>query len=189
MISSNARNRLIIGAALLLVIGFVGRQMFFSLAPPRHADHDHAMASLDAGGFLTIEAAGGQRRNLVGRPGKVLILHFFDPRAVAAEEAQAAQFSNSLADDDAVEVVFVARSHEWPSATEAAQTAGIPTQQLYIDKDGRTSTMLGVRRWPETLIYDHVGLLVHQAKGPMDWTSPALRSQISRAQGGVQEID
>jgi len=33
--------------------------MFFALTPPRHADHDHAIAKLDAGGFLWVEATDG----------------------------------------------------------------------------------------------------------------------------------
>ena len=59
---------------------------------------------------------------------------------------------------------------------------------LYLDSEAQTADLLGVRRWPETLIYDPRGLLVHQAKGPLDWGSPALASQIQRAKNGVEEI-
>lgn len=188
--NSDNRNRIILVLALTLIIGFVGVQMYYSMTPPRHADHDHAMASLDAGGFLRVEAFEGGRRNLVGKPGRVLILHFFDPMSMrSTEPAQAARFAASVAGDEGIEVLFVARGESWDGIESRASTFGIPTRQLYLDKDGYTGDMLGVRRLPETLIYDPKGLLVHQAKGPLNWSSPGLREQVNRAKAGVAEID
>jgi hypothetical protein len=60
--------------------------------------------------------------------------------------------------------------------------------RIYLDEKGKTGGLFGVRRLPETLIYDPLGLLAHQARGPMDWTSPRFRSEIERAKGGVEEI-
>ena len=57
------RNRLIIGVVVVVAGAFIGYEMFFALTPPRHADHDHAIASLDAGGFLWLQEAAGGRRN------------------------------------------------------------------------------------------------------------------------------
>jgi hypothetical protein len=189
MVSSGKRNQLIFIAVIVVVVGFIGVQMFYSLTPPRHADHDHAMASLDAGGFLRIQAFDGGRRNLVGKPGRVLIMHFFDPKAVnSSEQAQASRFAASLSDDRAVDVLFVARADSWDGIAEWAQRVGVNTAHLYLDPEGRTSDLLGVQRWPETLIYDPKGLLVRQAKGSMDWSSPDLRAEIQRAKAGVEEI-
>ena len=70
-----------------------------------------------------------------------------------------------------------------------ARTVGIATEQLYLDKKGRTADLCGVRRWPETLIYDPRGLLAYQAKGPVNWSSPDLRATIEHARSGVTEID
>ncbi len=50
-------NRLIIGAAIRLAAVFIGYQMYYSQTPARHADHDHAIAKIDAGGFLWVENA------------------------------------------------------------------------------------------------------------------------------------
>ncbi len=182
------RNQLLIGGILLIVVGFIAVQMFYSLTPPRHADHDHAMASLDAGGFLRIKSFGGGDRNLVGRPGRVLILHFFDPRSGNfSEQVQAGQFAARVAEDSLVEVLLVARANSWDGLEAWAGSVGVKTEQLYLDPAG-TADLLGVRRWPETLIYDPMGLLVYQAKGSMDWTSPGLMSQVQRAKAGVEEI-
>ena len=81
------RNRLILGVVLAVAGAILAYNMFFALTPPRHADHDHAIAKLDAGGFLWVEATDGKRRNLVGVPDKVLVLHWFDPLNVESQRA------------------------------------------------------------------------------------------------------
>ena len=50
------RNRLIIGAAIVAAGIFLAVQMYYSQTPARHAGHDHAIAKIDAGGFLVVEA-------------------------------------------------------------------------------------------------------------------------------------
>jgi hypothetical protein len=183
------RNRLIIGVVFVLAGGFIAYQMFYSLTPPRHADHDHAMATIDAGGFLWLNVYGGGRRNLVGKPGKVLVLHWFDPRSEnRSEQSQAARFADVVAADPMVEVLFVAQADSWDGLAEWATTVGVPTDSLFLDKGGRTGELMGVRRIPETLIYDPAGVLAHQARGPMDWSGSALAARIERAKAGVEEI-
>jgi hypothetical protein len=188
MISTGNRGHWILGGVILLVVGFVAVRMFYSLTPPRHADHDHAIASIDASGFLRVEAPDGSRRNLVGRPGRVLILHFFDPASPGAEPAEAARFA-ARSRDPGVEVVFVARGESWEGLRPQAAAAGIPSGQLYLDRGGKTSKLFGVRRWPETLIYDARGLLAYQARGPVIWSSAGLAAEIERAKAGVSEVD
>ena len=119
----------------------------------------------------------------------MLILHFFDPRSENfSEQAQAARFAARVAEDSLIDVLFVARANSWEGLEPWAGKVGVKTGQLYLDPEARTADLLGVRRWPETLIYDPMGLLVYQAKGSMDWTSPGLVSQVQRAKVGVEEI-
>jgi hypothetical protein len=183
------RNRLIIGAVFVLVGAYIGYQMFFSMTPARHADHDHAIAKIDAGGYLWIEGIDGKRRNLVGRPGKVLVLHWFDPTAQGTlEQSQAARFATRVADDPLVEVVLVAQAPSWAGIEDWIESAGVPRELVYLDENGRTGDLFGVRRLPETLIYDPQGVLAFQAKGPMDWSGPAIEARITTAKSGVEEI-
>ena len=169
--------------------GFLAYNMFFALTPPRHADHDHAIAKLDAGGFLWVEAAAGQRRNLVGVPEKVLVLHWFDPMAVdLSEQSAAAAFASRLADDPMVDFLFIAQAPSWEGVKASATGAGISEDQLYLDENSKTGDLCGVRRIPETLIFDPAGFMAYQARGPVDWTSAMMMAQIKRAKGGVDEI-
>ena len=186
---TKTRNRLILGAALVIAGAVVAYNMFYSLTPPRHADHDHAIAKLDAGGFLWIEAANGVRRNLVGAPGKVLVLHWFDPFAVdLSRETVASRFAAGYADDPKVEFLFIAQAPSWNGVQDATAAAGIPESMLYLDENSKTGALCGVRRNPETLIFDPAGFLAYQAKGPAPWTGSAMAAQIERAEAGVEEI-
>jgi hypothetical protein len=183
------RNRLILGAALVIAGGLIGYNMFFSLTPPRHADHDHAIAKLDAGGFLWVEHAEGERRNLVGVPGKVLVLHWFDPHALDGGEARAAAaFASTYAGDAGVDFLFIAQADGWDGVRAAAAGAAVPENLLYLDDGGKTGDLCGVRRSPETLVFDPKGFLAFQSKGPAPWTGSSMRAQIERAKGGVDEI-
>jgi hypothetical protein len=183
------RNRLIIGAIVVVAAVVIGYNMYYSQTPPRHADHDHAIAKINAGGFLWIEGADGSRRNLVGRPEKVLVLHWFDPTSQSlAEQAAAARFAADVSGDDGVEVVFIALAPSWEGLREVAEEVGIPIDSLYLDRKGKTANLCGVRRLPETLIYDPSGVLAHQARGPISWTRGGIGAQIQRARAGVDEI-
>jgi len=164
--------------------------MYFSLTPATHTDHDHGLASLDAGGFLRLERSVGGKRNFVGRPGRVLVLHFFAPGSEeAAREVPALlRYVASVRGDDGVEVVLVAGRTTWPVVREYAGGLGIPLELVYLDPDGRTSDLFGVRRIPETLIYDPAGHLAFQARGPAAWASPQLAADIQRYKSGVAPI-
>jgi hypothetical protein len=183
------RNRLIIGAAIVAAGIFLAVQMYYSQTPARHAGHDHAIAKIDAGGFLVVEARDGSRRNLVGRPEKVLVLHWFDPTAAdSSEERAAARFATSVADDPMVEILFIADAPSWEGIEGWASENGVPKELVYLDAKGKTGDLFGVRRLPETLIYDPAGLLAFQAKGPMNWSSARLKAQIEQYKSGVEEI-
>lgn len=183
------RNRLIIGAVFVAAAALIAYQMYYSQTPPRHADHDHAISKLNAGGFLWVERFGGGRRNLVGRPGKVLVLHWFDPTAASSsEERQAARFAATMAADQGVEILFIAQAPSWEGLEAWADEVGVPKESLYLDAKGKTGDLCGVRRLPETLIYDPEGFLAHQARGPISWTMAGIGGQIERAKAGVEEI-
>lgn len=183
------RNRLVLGAALLIAGGILAYNMFFALTPPRHADHDHAIAKLDAGGFLWIESTEGKRRNLVGVPEKVLILHFFDPQAAdLSEQEAAAKFAATVSDDPMIDMVFIAQAPSWEGVEAVAQDVGIPAAHLYLDQNAKTGDLCGVRRIPETLVFDPAGFLAYQARGPVSWSGQSIRAQVERAKGGVDEI-
>ncbi len=182
------RNRLIIGGAIVVAAVFLGYQMYYSQTPARHADHDHAIAKIDAGGFLWVEGSDGERRNLVGKPGRVLVLHWFDPAAVShAEETDAAQFAASVANDPMIDVLIIADAPSWEGLEAWAESTGVPMEILYLDEKGKSADLFGVRRLPETLIYDPEGIMANQARGPMSW-GPQLKGQIEQIKGGVEEI-
>ena len=183
------RNRLIIGAAIMAAGVFLAVQMYYSQTPARHADHDHAIAKIDAGGFLWVEGSDGNRRNLVGRPELVLVMHWFDPTSAdSSEETAAAQFAASMAGDPMVDILFVADAPSWEGIEAWADSAGVPMELVYLDAKGKTGDLFGVRRLPETLIYDPAGLLAHQARGPMSWSGARLSAQIEQIKSGVEEI-
>jgi hypothetical protein len=189
MMKPATRNRLIIGVVIVAAGLFIAVQMYYSQTPARHADHDHAIAKIDAGGFLWIEPREGKRRNLVGRPEKVLVLHWFDPTAASsAEQSAAARFAAGIADDRMVEVLLIANAPSWEGIETWAANADVPMSLLYLDADGKTGHLFGVRRLPETLIYDPAGLLAHQARGPMSWSGSRLAAQIEQFKSGVDEI-
>ncbi len=189
MMKPAVRNRLIIGAAIVAAAVFLAVQMYYSQTPARHADHDHAMAKIDAGGFLWVEARDGNRRNLVGRPEKVLVLHWFDPAAASSsEETNAARFAADFAGDPMVDFLFIADAPSWEGIEVFATDAGVPMDLIYLDAKGKTGHLFGVRRLPETLIYDPEGLLAHQAKGPMSWSGSQLAAQIEGIKSGVEEM-
>jgi hypothetical protein len=188
MMKPAVRNRLIIGAAIVAAGIFIAVQMYYSQTPARHADHDHAIAKVDAGGFLWVEARDGSRRNLVGRPEKVLVLHWFDPTAVdSSEQSAAARFAAGMANDPTVDFLFIANAPSWEGLENWAGNAGVPMDLLYLDTKGKTGDLFGVRRLPETLIYDPAGLLAHQAKGPMNWSNQ-LAARIEGFKSGVEEV-
>jgi hypothetical protein len=187
--NATTRNRLILGAAVAAGAAVIVYNMFFSLTPPRHADHDHAIARLNAGGFLWIEAADGERRNLVGVPGKVLVLHWFDPlRPDLGEQQEAADFAARMMDDPEVEMLLIAQAPSWNVVREAARAAALSDDLLYLDENAKTGDLCGVRRLPETLVFDPDGLLAYQARGPVSWAGSKIRAEIERAKQGVEEI-
>ena len=178
--------RIVIGVVIMVGVTVLGWTYYRSLVPAIHPDHDHALENLAGGGFLRVEAVEGGQRNLVGRPGKVLILHWFElGGGVAVAELPAlVDYSNATADDPGVEVVLIAMNQKRDAVRSWASGHGVPTAKLYVDPQGKTASLIGVRSVPETLIYDAEGHLVHQARGPMDWSSAETRAAIDGFKAG-----
>lgn len=179
-----------LAAIFVIAAAAIGYEMYFSLTPATHADHDHGLANLDAGGFLRVERPDGGKRNLVGRPGRVLVLHWFAPGSPAARDElpRLLEFVAAVRADQEVEVAAIATESDWAAARAFASEVGLPEAMLYLDPQGRTADLFGVRRIPETLIYDPDGRLAWQARGPAPWTSARLRSDIQGYKRGVEEI-
>jgi len=184
-----ARRRLIALAAVLAVIAVGGWTYYQRLVPAVHEDHDHALQNIAGGGFLRVERAEGGNRNLVGRPGRVLILHWFELGNPASmnELPALVDYMNSIAADRDIEVVMTAVGRKRKDVFEWARAHGVPTARLHVDPDRETSRLIGVRQIPETLIYDPEGRLAHQALGPMNWADPEVRAGIEHYKHGAGE--
>lgn len=88
--------------------------MYDSQTPARHAEHDHAIAKMDACGFQWVENADGKRRELVAKPGRVLVLHWFDQAAAChSEETPAARFVAIVPHGPMVEVLIIEGAPSW----------------------------------------------------------------------------
>lgn len=184
-----ARGRLVSISIVLAMLTLGGWTYYQRLVPAVHEDHDHALENIDGGGFLRVERAEGGTRNLVGRPDRVLVLHWFELGNPASmnELPALVDYMNLVATDGGIEVVMVAGGRKRRDVLEWARAHGVPTTNLYVDPNHETSRLIGVRRIPETLVYDPAGRLAHQAQGPMDWSDPGVRARIEEFKHGAGE--
>lgn len=174
-----------IGAAAL--IG--GYAYVRSLAPAAHPDHDHGILNIDSGGLLTVEGRDGKSRNLVGRPGKVLVVHLFsvkDPEATGELKGVFA-FQARTKGDAGIETVIVARDADRRGVDALLAGAGIVPpfpDTIYVDPSGETSTKFNVRnRTIETMFFNPAGKLSSQARGRLDWDFGAAE-HVNKARSG-----
>jgi len=174
------KQRKAFAAVLVVAAAAIGYEMIRSLTPASHPDHDHALESIDAGGFLRVQSWDGKTRNLVGRPGHVLVLHWFtlDSQPAMAEMPALLDFARAQSTSPQVEIVLIAAETSWDRLRTWANEAGVPGKLVYLDPDLSTGRNFGVQRFPETLIYDPSGRIAHQARGAMDWAAPAVREQV-----------
>jgi hypothetical protein len=185
------RQRRLFVIILVTAAAAIGWTMYRSLTPATHADHDHALENLDAGGFLRLERPEGSARNMVGRPGKVLVLHWFSLESDAATEKLPAlvDYARNVRGDTGIEVILIATGAGWDAVHAFAEKLRLPRELLYLDRKLETGGLFGVRRIPETLIYDPRGRLAYQARGSDDWRSTELRDAIERFKLGVAEVE
>ena len=181
--------RLVSILVVVVLVAIGGWTYFNSLVPAVHPDHDHGLENIAGGGFLRVERAEGGSRNLVGRPGRVLILHWFElgSPAAASELPSLVDYSSRVAGDRDIEVLLIAMGRKREDVLTWARAHGVPTANLYVDRDSKTAGLIGVRRNPETLIYDPEGHLAHQARGIMDWADPELHAAVEGFKRGAGE--
>jgi hypothetical protein len=185
---TRSQRRLALGGLLLAAAGLFVWAFWSSMVPATHADHDHGILSLDAGGRLMVERRDGSSRNLVGRPDKVLILHFFSPGAPGAAAELAGLFAaeQRLKADTGVEFVLLAQAPDFGTLDGWLSSNGLVPPDpgaLYLDPDGETTKKLNCKRPLETMFYNPAGKLASQARGPEDWSGDAP-ARIQQARGG-----
>lgn len=183
------RRRLVL--AVVLVGAFAGFVLAFrsALVPATHADHDHGILNLDAGGHLDVETRDGKGRNLVGAPGKVLVLHFADPTdpAAADELRELFAFQASSRGDAGAEIVVLVKTASFVDLDAwLAQNGLVPPvpASLVVDPEGTTTKKLNCKRPLETMFFGPDGKLASQARGRLDWTLGA-RQRIAEAGAGA----
>lgn len=180
----------VVVVAVVVMLAAVGGWTYFnSLVPAVHEDHDHALENIAGGGFLRVERVEGGSRNLVGKPNKVLVLHWFElgSPAVIGELPALVDYASTVQADREIEVVMVAMGKKRVEVLNWAKAHGVPVKGLYVDPESKTAQLIGVRQIPETLIYDREGHLAHQARGPMDWSDPGVRAGIEAIKHGAGE--
>ncbi len=177
--------------AVALVAAFAGFLWAFrsALVPATHADHDHGILNLDAGGHLDVETRDGKGRNLVGAPGRVLVVHFVDPEdgAAAEELRELFAYQASREEDAGAEVVVLVKADSF-AALDAwlARNGLVPPvpASLTLDPGGKTTFKFNSKRPLETMFFGPDGKLASQARGRLDWKLDARR-RVAEAGAGA----
>jgi hypothetical protein len=177
--------------AVVFVAAFAG--FFFAyraaLVPATHADHDHGLLNIDAGGHLDVETRDGKGRNLVGAPGKVLVVHFVDPDdgAAADELRDLFAYQESQKQDASSEIVVLVKTESFAALDSwLAKNGLVPPvpAALTVDPEGRTTLKFNNKRPLETMFFGPTGNLASQARGRLDWNRDA-RPRIVEAGAGA----
>lgn len=183
-----SRRRLVL--AVVLAGAFAGAFLAYqaSLVPATHADHDHGILNLDAGGRLEVLLRSGKKRNLVGAPGKVLVVHFADlaDPAAADELRSLFAFQQAAPPGPEAEVVVLAKAASFAELDAwLARNGLVPPvpASLTVDPGGRTTLRFNNRRPIETMFFGPDGKLASQPRGRMDWTLDAPRRIAGAAAG------
>jgi len=183
-----SRRRRILVAAIALFAGTFGWAYWRSLVPATHPDHDHGMLSLDGGGHLDVRTRDGKTRNLVGRPGKALVIHFFSTSAEGAARELAGIFrtEKELEADSGVEFVLIARDRDFQTLDAWLEKQGLVPPRpaaLVLDPEGDVTSKINSKRPLETMFFNADGKLASQARGPLEWPEGAA-NHLARARGG-----
>uniref|UniRef100_A0A832MN94 TlpA family protein disulfide reductase n=1 Tax=Eiseniibacteriota bacterium TaxID=2212470 RepID=A0A832MN94_UNCEI len=165
----------------------LGWTYYQSLVPAIHPDHDHGLENIAGGGFLRVDRVEGGRRNLVGKPKGVLILHWFDLKSptTASELPLLVEYAESVKNDPGIEILLIATGATREELGAWARGHGVPTRNLHADPEGKTTSLIGVRRLPDTLIYGPDGSLAQQTRGPVNWADPRLRAAVDQIRHGA----
>jgi hypothetical protein len=183
-----SRRRVFLVAALALLAAGFAYAYWLSLVPATHPDHDHGILNLDAGGRLNVLTREGKKRNLVGRPGKALIVHFFSSSTPGAAEELSGIFrlEDELKADPGVEFVLIAHDPDFATLDAWLKEKGLVVPApatLVLDPTGDTTQKLNCKRPLETMFFTAEGKLSSQARGALDWPDGAM-GHLARARGG-----
>ena len=161
---------------------------WLSLVPATHSDHDHGMLSLDGGGHLNVKTRDGKTRNLVGRPGKTLVIHFFSTsvEGAASELGGIFRTQEELKADAGLEFVLIAHDRDFATLDAWLKEKGLTPPQpatLVLDPDGDVTGKINSKRPLETMFFNAEGKLSSQARGRLEWPDGAM-GHLARARGG-----
>lgn len=183
-----SRRRTVLLTAIAFFAAAFAWAYWRSLVPATHPDHDHGMLSLDGGGHLDVATRGGKTRNLVGRPGKTLVVHFFSTSAPGAASELAGIFrtQEEMKADPGVEFVLIAHDRDFATLDAWMKEKGLVPprpETLVLDPEGDVTSKINSKRPLETMFFTADGKLSSQARGALEWPDGAL-SHLARAQGG-----
>jgi hypothetical protein len=182
------QRRTAIGLALLAAGALAAYAYYFALVPASHPDHDHGILNLDAGGRLMVETRSGKPRNLVGRPGHVLVVHCFSTAVPeAADELRGLlRVRESGVADSRVEFVLIAQDRDFGTVDAWLAKNGLKPPapaEIVLDPDGDTTRKLNSKRPVETMFFNAEGKLSSQSRGRLDWLA-AASGHLAQAMGG-----
>ena len=177
--------------AVAFAVAFAGLFLAYrsALVPATHADHDHGLLNIDAGGHLDVETRDGKGRNLVGAPGKVLVVHFVDPEdgAAADELRELFAYQDVQRQDATSEIVVLVKTESFATLDAwLARNGLVPPvpASLTVDPEGKTTLKFNNRRPLETMFFGPDGKLASQARGRLDWKLDARR-RVAEAGAGA----
>lgn len=183
-----SRRRSVILVAIVAFAAAFAWAYWLSLVPATHADHDHGMLSLDGGGHLNVKTRDGKTRNLVGRPGKTLVIHFFSTSADGAAPELAGIFrtQEELKADTGLEFVLIDHDRDFATLDAWLKEKGLTPPQpatIVLDPDGDVTSKINSKRPLETMFFTAEGKLSSQARGRLEWPDGAV-GHLAKARTG-----
>lgn len=183
-----SRRRNVLLAAIALFGVTFAWAYWRSLVPATHSDHDHGMLNLDGGGHLDVLTRDGKTRNLVGRPGKTLVIHFFSTSADGAAPELAGIFrtQEEMKADAGVEFVLIAQDRDFQKLDAWLKAKGLTPPlpaTLVLDPDGDVTSKINSKRPLETMFFAADGKLSSQARGRLEWPDGAV-GHLAKARTG-----
>ena len=183
-----SRRRTVLLASGVCLAAAMAYAYWLSLTPATHPDHDHGILNLDAGGRLIVETRDGKTRNLVGKPGHPLVLHFFSTGAPGASDELAGIFlqQEALKNDKDVEFVLIAHDKDFAALDAWLKEKNLvpPFPQTFaLDPSGDATMKLNSKRPNETMFFAADGKLASQARGSLTWPEGAA-PHLAKARSG-----
>ena len=183
-----SRRRTVLFGAIALFGATFALAYWRSLVPATHQDHDHGMLNLDGGGHLNVVTRDGKTRNLVGRPGKTLVIHFFSTSADGAAPELAGIFrtQEEMKADGGLEFVLIDHDRDFATLDAWLKEKGLTAPQpatIVLDPDGDITSKINSKRPLETMFFTAEGKLSSQARGRLEWPDGAL-GHLAKARTG-----